>query len=105
MPTPIEPIFLFADPDAGKSFAPTRFDAAIGERANHRFLEVAQVSMHVAIASFQFQNRIADELAGSVISHLAAARDAIDRNFAVAFREQKAFVAAATKCEHMRMLQ
>src|SRR5208282_2317154 len=90
-----------ADPDAREALASRRFDFVVSQRADHRFLEAAQISMHVATASFQFQNRIADELTGPVIRHLSTARDTIDGNVAGTLREQEALVGAAPEREHV----
>src|SRR5579872_1208549 len=61
--------------------------------------------MHIAIASFEFDDRISNQLARPMICDFAAARDAIDRNFARPLREKESLICAAPECEYMRMLQ
>src|ERR1700689_5553243 len=69
-----------ADPDAGHRVAASRVDAEFCERIDHRGFESAEILRHVAVAAFELENRIADQLAGTVIGHLSAARDAPHRH-------------------------
>src|SRR4030095_7950861 len=62
-----------SDPRARQSFNAVRGDAVVGADANHYLFEIANVSMHIASVGTQIENRISDDLAGSVICHIAAA--------------------------------
>src|SRR5580692_449483 len=93
-----------ADPDAGHRIAATRVDAEFCERIDHRGFETAEILRHVAVAAFELQNRIADQLAGTVIGHLSAARDAPHRHTR-GIIDDKPLVGAAAERENVRMLQ
>src|SRR5258708_35035236 len=94
---------LLADPDSGQPCATVRVEAEFVERVDHRVLETAQILGHVAGAAFELQNRVADQLAGAVIGHLAAARYAVGRD-AGWIRDDETFVGAAAEREDVRML-
>ena len=48
-------------------------DAEFGQRLDQNLFQRAQVGDHVALPFAQIENRIADDLAGTVIGHVAAA--------------------------------
>src|SRR5205807_6630875 len=50
-----------------------RFNVEVAHRANQNFFQVAHVAMHVFTIGTEIDNRIADDLAQSMISHFAAA--------------------------------
>ena len=82
MPTPIDAIFCES---THTPVRPGRCAADIPQSAecvDHDALEIAQIAQHVAIGPGEFQNRIADQLAGAMVGDLAAARDAIHGNIA-----------------------
>ena len=73
--TPIEAIFAAPHPDADVLLAVAHpaFDAVAGQRPDQRLLEVAHVAADVAAVGAEVEDRIADQLAGAVVGHLAAA--------------------------------
>src|SRR5277367_1911839 len=83
-----------ADPHTGHRVAASRVDAELCERIDHRRFETAEILRHVAVATFELENRIADQLAGAVIGHLSAARDASHRH-ARRIGDDEALVGAA----------
>src|ERR1700688_398280 len=85
---------LLGDPDSGQAGATIRDEAEFAERVDHRVLEISQILGYVAGAAFEFQNRVADQLAGAVIGHLAAARYAVGRD-ARRIRDNEALIGAA----------
>src|SRR5215469_4789468 len=92
-----------ADPYASHRIAARRFDTELGERVDHRSFQIAQILGHVAVAAFEFEYRIADQLSGTVIGHLSAARYATDRHAGVIVHDE-ALVGAAAESEDVRML-
>src|SRR5258708_6384984 len=94
-----------ADPNSSQSIASRCDDPEIRQRPNGCSFQIAQVAMHVGAASFEFQNRIADQLARPMIRDLAAARDSIDRDLARPLWKQEALIGGASEGEHMRMLE
>src|SRR5262245_50319451 len=63
-----------AHPDANEiAVARLRLHPEIASRADQHFLNVAHVAANVLTARRQLDNRIADQLAGAVVSHIAAA--------------------------------
>src|SRR5260370_16431196 len=81
-----------ADPDSGQAGATVSVEGEFAERFDHRVLETAQIAGHVAGASFELQNWVTDQLPGTVIGHLAPARDAVDWHFGP-IRDNKALAA------------
>ncbi len=59
-------------PDAGKAIAATGVHAEVVAGADEGVFEFAQVIMEVAATGIEVEDRVADELAGAVISRLAA---------------------------------
>src|SRR5439155_2315669 len=97
-----------ADPDAGIARQPARLNAEVGEGVDQANLEVAQVEADVRCGA-QIEDRIADQLAGTVIGDVAAAidleaRDAARRKFRLV---EKDVVAGATPADGVgvRMLE
>ena len=72
------------DPDASLAGDTIGGDAEIGGCANHGFFESADVPVNVAANAIEIQNGVADDLAGAVISDVAAA---------IGFAEFDAFLA------------
>ena len=64
-----------AHPDAGLARVARGVDAERREHANHHVLELAQVPMQVLRVPLEVDDRIADQLAGSVKGDVAAALD------------------------------
>src|SRR5690606_39071882 len=64
-----------ADPHAGQARAARALDAELGEHADHDLLEVAQVTVEIAATLGQGQDRVGDELSGTVVGRLAPAFD------------------------------
>src|SRR5260370_23084888 len=95
--------FSIADPDSGQAGATVRVEAELAERFDHRVLETAQIAGHVAGVSFELQNWVTDQLPGTVIGHLAAARDAVGWHVG-RIRDDKALVGAAAEGEDVLML-
>src|SRR5262249_170852 len=63
------------DPNASEPFAPRRGDFVAREKIDQRLLEPAQITMQILAAAAKIDNRIAHQLAGTMISRLAAAID------------------------------
>src|SRR5207237_8189304 len=63
-----------ADPDAGVAREPARGDPEVGENVDQTALEVAQVEADIGCWT-QIDDRIADQLAGTVIGDIPAAID------------------------------
>ena len=70
--TPIAASFSVADPGAGQPGSRAGVDAERRRRANHHFLEIANVSVDIAAVGPEIENRIADELPRTVIGDVAA---------------------------------
>jgi len=70
----------------------------------HSLFEPPQINVNIAVAPFEFQDRITDELSWPVIRDLAAARDAKHRDSGPRL-EQVASVGAAAQGEDVRMLE
>ena len=77
MRTPMAPIFSrparCLHPRARQSADAAGRHAEIRADANHQLLEIAHVRVHVAPIRLEVDDRIADELPGAVIGHVAAA--------------------------------
>src|SRR5262249_33607040 len=63
---------LASDPDAGQPPDPAGPDAKIRGRADEHLLEIANVTVDVAAVGLQIDDRIADDLAGTVVGDIAA---------------------------------
>jgi len=64
---------LGADPRASQPGDAAGGQPVVGADANHHFFDVANVAVHVAAIRLEVENRIADHLAGAVISDVATA--------------------------------
>lgn len=71
--------FAGADPDAGEAVATGRGETEAADGTNHHFLQKAKVGVQV-FDGRKVDDRIADDLAGTVISDVAAAIGVGDRN-------------------------
>src|SRR5579859_2325023 len=71
---------FIAHPDTGQPLPSARRDTAACQRVDQDLFQLAQILNDVAIRAFEFENWIADQLTGAVISYLPAARDSISRN-------------------------
>src|SRR5689334_25157471 len=60
-------------PDAGTAVHAAGLDREFGQRADDDLLDRADVSDHVSLPFSQIENRIADDLAGTVVGDVAAA--------------------------------
>src|SRR5262245_22289977 len=49
-----------------------RVDAELGQDAEHRLLQIAHIAVQVTTVGSEIQNRIRDELAGSVVGDITA---------------------------------
>src|SRR5262249_50616058 len=63
---------LASDPDAGQPPDPAGPDAKIRGRADEHLLEIANVTVDVAAVGLQIDDRIAEDLAGTVVRDVAA---------------------------------
>ena len=80
MRTPIAPIFSAPTHVPVRPVIRPAVDAVVGADANHHLFEVAHVAVHVAAVGPQIEDRIADDLAGPVIRHVAAAAGLVHRD-------------------------
>ena len=62
-----------SDPDPCETSDPSRGDAEFPDSANQHLFEIAHVPVDVAPVGLQIDDRIADELTGTVKGHVAAA--------------------------------
>lgn len=63
---------LFApDPHAGQSFDATGLDTVVGRDADQDFFEIANVPVNIATVRIQVEDRVANDLAGTVICNIA----------------------------------
>src|SRR5215213_652593 len=77
-PDPDRRDLLRADPRTGQAGDPAGGHTPIGADADHHFLDVANVAMHVAAIRLEVDDRVADDLPGTVIRHVAAAAGLLD---------------------------
>jgi hypothetical protein len=96
------------DPDAGLAGDAIGRDAEIGGGADHGFFEGADVPVNVAADEVEIEDGVADDLAGAVISDVAAAVGFAELDIFLAqdvFGGEKIFLAGvAAEREDMRML-
>ena len=64
---------LVPEPGAGEAGHAARREAVVRAGADHHFLEVAHVAVHVAPVGGEIEDRVADHLAGAVVGDVAAA--------------------------------
>ena len=101
---------LTAYPDTGEAVYTTRLDSVVAGRANQHFFEITDVSMDVLPIGSQTDDRIANDLSGSVIRDIAAAASLVHLDAARAQqigRRQNVRTAAITphaERQDMRML-
>src|SRR6185503_3078035 len=98
------------DPRARQAFNAMRRDGIVGANANHHLFKIANVSMHIAPVGTQIENRVADDLPGSVIGHIAPATgfvhlDAMHRKLVLGGGDMRAAVTADAKGNHSGMLE
>ena len=84
--------------------------AVVCANANHHLFEIAYVSMHIASFRTKIENRISDDLSGTVIRHITAAAsfmhlDAVHRKLPVAGNDMRTAATPDTKGNHRRMLK
>ena len=60
------------DPHTGQARYAFRLDLVVSRDADQNVLEIANVAVHVATVGLEIEDWVAHELAGPVISHLAA---------------------------------
>src|SRR5439155_16938108 len=65
--------FLLPNPYAGQAGNPSSLDPVIPRHSNQHFLQIANVAMDVAAIGFQIDDRIPDDLTGTVIGDVATA--------------------------------
>ena len=93
----------FADPDAGQPVAARGFDLPAGQRGDDDPFQRSQINVHVLAVPPQVDDRIADQLAGSVKGDFAPAADPVDRHAARV--QQERFVRAAAQGEDRRVFE
>jgi len=66
------------NPDSDQSLPPPGLDAEMGQGADHSLLKQMHIVRHCEVMLSEGENRIADELAGTVIGYVAAALYTVD---------------------------
>ena len=64
--------FRIAYPNASQPFDTMAFDAEVGDGCDKDFFDVTQIAMRVTSMEIDSQDWVADDLAGSVVGHIAA---------------------------------
>ena len=100
---------LVPHPDSGCAGFPAALNSEARQGPDHRFLQAPDVGHDIAFPFSQIDNRVADNLAGAVVSDVAAAVDLeeFDAQLGQAVAaEQHVFQAAvAAQGQHMRMFE
>jgi hypothetical protein len=99
-----------ANPHACEAGDPSGVDAVIRRRPNEDFLEIAYVSVNVAAVGFEVDDRVADNLTGTVIGNVSPASGLVhvDASIGEHIGRRKnvraAPIAAHAKRQHVRVL-
>src|SRR5258707_13510034 len=67
--------FSFFNPNTGQSFATLRFNFDPGQKFDHQSFNPAKIFVQILSAIAQIDNRITDQLSGSVVGRLPATID------------------------------
>ncbi|CAM5247458.1 hypothetical protein RLIN73S_05283 [Rhodanobacter lindaniclasticus] len=89
--------------DAGRALTPHRRHVPMRQRVDQRLLDPLHQLAHADAGAAQVDQRVADDLAGAVVGHLAAAIDRHHRN--VAGRQHVLHLAGLAEGEHRVVLQ
>src|SRR4030095_9235698 len=64
---------LIANPGASESLDPPRPQSIVAAHANHHFFQVANITVDIAAVGAQVENRVANDLPGTVVGDIATA--------------------------------
>ena len=100
---------VVADPDTALPFFAGRRDSEVGDGPNQHFLQLGHILTNVAGPFAKMEDRIADDLPGTVVGDVAAARrfEKADSGGAKRLRsgQEISHIAAAPECDDGGMLE